>query len=279
MEDDIVVFCVWYKLVVIIVCYGKINVCIMDVVVGNLQVIFKYGSGIDVIDQDVVVVCGIVVCVVVGVNVVVVVEYVWVLILVCVKFVLYFDVCMYVGYWDKVMYKLVELDGCMFGLVGLGVIGCWVVVIGLVFGMYVVVFDLYVKEVFVGVKLVSLGELYVQFDVVLLYCLLMVENCKMLNCDVFSCFKFGVILVNMVCGGFIDELVLVEVLVSGWFCVVGLDSFDVELMMVLYLFQGVVNIILLLYIGGVSDVVYVNMGKGVVVNVFEVIEECVCMVV
>lgn len=214
IEDDIVVFCIEYKLVVIIVWYGKINVCIMDVV-EYLQVILKYGSGIDVIDQDEVVVCGIVVCVVVGVNVVVVVEYVWVLLFVCVKLVLQFDICMCEGYWDKVMYKFVEFDGCMFGFVGFGVIGWCVVVIGVVFGMKVFVFDLFVKEVLVGVKCVLFDMLYVELDVVLLYCLLMVDNCWMFNCDMFVCFKCGVIFVNIVCGGLIDEVVFVDVLVNG----------------------------------------------------------------
>lgn len=49
--------------------------------------------------------------------------------------------------------------------------------------------------------------------------------------------------------------------------------------MVLYLFQQIFNVILFLYVGGVSDVVYVNMGKGVVVNVFVVFDECVYSVV
>lgn len=118
----------------------------MDVVFG-LCVIFKYGIGIDFIDIEVVKVCGIVVKVVVGVNVLVVVEYIWVFIMVCVKSVVGLDQCMCEGYWDKFIYKSLELCGCMLGLVGIGVIVCCVVVVVVVLEMLVLVYDLYVKDV------------------------------------------------------------------------------------------------------------------------------------
>lgn len=85
--------------------------------------------------------------------------------------------------------------------------------------------------------------------------------------------KDGIILVNMVCGGLIDELVLIVVLVLGKLCVVGLDSFEKEFFIVLYLLQDVSNVILSLYIGGVMVDVYIVMGIGVVSNVLVVLNE------
>jgi D-3-phosphoglycerate dehydrogenase len=180
---------------------------------------------------------------------------------------------MHAGHWDKATHKSVELDGRTLGLVGLGAIGRRAAAIGLAFGMHVVAFDPYAKEAPAGVKLVSLGELYAQSDVVSLHCPLTAENRKMLNRDAFSCFKPGAILVNTARGGLIDEPALVEALASGRLRAAGLDSFDVEPMTTPHPFQGVANIILSPHIGGVSDAAYVNMGKGAAANVLAVIEE------
>ena len=271
-EDDIVALCARHKPVAIIVRYGKINARIMDAA-GNLQVISKHGSGIDVIDQDAAAARGIAVRAAVGANAAAVAEHAWALILACAKSVPHLDARMHAGHWDKATHKSVELDGRTLGLVGLGAIGRRAAAIGLAFGMHVVAFDPYAKEAPAGVKLVSLGELYAQSDVVSLHCPLTAENRKMLNRDAFSCFKPGAILVNTARGGLIDEPALVEALASGRLRAAGLDSFDVEPMTTPHPFQGVANIILSPHIGGVSDAAYVNMGKGAVANVLAVIEE------
>ncbi|CAJ0813109.1 Hydroxypyruvate reductase [Ralstonia wenshanensis] len=271
-EDDIVALCARHKPVAIIVRYGKINARIMDAA-GNLQVISKHGSGIDVIDQDAAAARGIAVRAAVGANAAAVAEHAWALILACAKSVPHLDARMHAGHWDKATHKSVELDGRTLGLVGLGAIGRRAAAIGLAFGMHVVAFDPYAKEAPAGVKLVSLGELYAQSDVVSLHCPLTAENRKMLNRDAFSCFKPGAILVNTARGGLIDEPALVEALASGRLRAAGLDSFDVEPMTTPHPFQGVANIILSPHIGGVSDAAYVNMGKGAAANVLAVIEE------
>lgn len=271
-EDDIVALCARHKPVAIIVRYGKINARIMDAA-GNLQVISKHGSGIDVIDQDAAAARGIAVRAAVGANAAAVAEHAWALILACAKSVPHLDARMHAGHWDKATHKSVELDGRTLGLVGLGAIGRRAAAIGLAFGMHVVAFDPYAKEAPAGVKLVSLGELYAQSDVVSLHCPLTAENRKMLNRDAFSCFKLGAILVNTARGGLIDEPALVEALASGRLRAAGLDSFDVEPMTTPHPFQGVANIILSPHIGGVSDAAYVNMGKGAAANVLAVIEE------
>jgi len=271
-EDDIVALCARHKPVAIIVRYGKINARIMDAA-GNLQVISKHGSGIDVIDQDAAAARGIAVRAAVGANAAAVAEHAWALILACAKSVPHLDARMHAGHWDKATHKSVELDGRTLGLVGLGAIGRRAAAIGLAFGMHVVAFDPYAKEAPAGVKLVSLGELYAQSDVVSLHCPLTAENRKMLNRDAFNCFKPGAILVNTARGGLIDEPALVEALASGQLRAAGLDSFDVEPMTTPHPFQGVANIILSPHIGGVSDAAYVNMGKGAAANVLEVIEE------
>ncbi|NMV36621.1 NAD(P)-dependent oxidoreductase [Ralstonia insidiosa] len=271
-EDDIVALCARHKPVAIIVRYGKVNARIMDAA-ANLQVISKHGSGIDVIDQDAAVARGIAVRAAVGANAAAVAEHAWALILACAKAVPQLDARMRAGHWDKATHKSVELDGRTLGLVGLGAIGRRAAAIGVAFGMNVIAFDPYSKEAPAGVKLVSLGELYAQSDVVSLHCPLTAENRKMLNRDAFSCFKPGAILVNTARGGLIDEAALAEALASGQLRAAGLDSFDVEPMTTPHPFQDIANVILSPHIGGVSDAAYVNMGKGAAANVLAVIEE------
>ncbi len=270
-EDEIVALCAQHKPVAIIVRYGKVNARIMDAAV-NLQVISKHGSGIDVIDQEAAAARGIAVRAAVGANAAAVAEHAWALILACAKAVPQLDARMRAGHWDKATHKSIELDGRTLGLVGLGAIGRRAATIGLAFGMNVIAFDPYAKEAPAGVKLVSLGEVYAQSDVVSLHCPLTAENRKMLNRDAFSCFKRGAILVNTARGGLIDEPALAEALASGQLRAAGLDSFDVEPMTTPHPFQGIANVILSPHIGGVSDAAYVNMGKGAAANVLAVIE-------
>ncbi|CAJ0863118.1 Hydroxypyruvate reductase [Ralstonia mannitolilytica] len=271
-EDDIVALCGRHKPVAIIVRYGKVNARIMDAA-GNLQVISKHGSGIDVIDQEAAAARGIAVRAAVGANAAAVAEHAWALILACAKAVPQLDARMRAGHWDKATHKSVELDGRTLGLVGLGAIGRRTAAIGLAFGMKVLAFDPYAKEAPAGVQLVSLDTLYAQSDVVSLHCPLTAENRRMLNRDTLNRFKPGAILVNTARGGLIDEAALAEALASGQLRAAGLDSFEVEPMTTPHPFQGIGNVILSPHIGGVSDAAYVNMGKGAAANVLAVIEE------
>ncbi|ATG22349.1 3-phosphoglycerate dehydrogenase [Ralstonia pickettii] len=271
-EDDIVALCGRHKPVAIIVRYGKVNARIMDAA-GNLQVISKHGSGIDVIDQEAAAARGIAVRAAVGANAAAVAEHAWALILACAKAVPQLDARMRAGHWDKATHKSVELDGRTLGLVGLGAIGRRTAAIGLAFGMKVLAFDPYAKEAPAGVQLVGLDTLYAQSDVVSLHCPLTVENRRMLNRDTLNRFKPGAILVNTARGGLIDEAALAEALASGQLRAAGLDSFEVEPMTTPHPFQGIGNVILSPHIGGVSDAAYVNMGKGAAANVLAVIEE------
>ncbi|CAG2131209.1 3-phosphoglycerate dehydrogenase [Ralstonia mannitolilytica] len=271
-EDDIVALCGRHKPVAIIVRYGKVNARIMDAA-GNLQVISKHGSGIDVIDQEAAAARGIAVRAAVGANAAAVAEHAWALILACAKAVPQLDARMRAGHWDKATHKSVELDGRTLGLVGLGAIGRRTAAIGLAFGMKVLAFDPYAKEAPAGVQLVSLDTLYAQSDVVSLHCPLTAENRRMLNRDTLKRFKPGAILVNTARGGLIDEAALAEALASGQLSAAGLDSFEVEPMTTPHPFQGIGNVILSPHIGGVSDAAYVNMGKGAAANVLAVIEE------
>jgi D-3-phosphoglycerate dehydrogenase len=271
-EDEVVALCAAHTPVAIIVRYGKVNARIMDAA-GQLQVISKHGSGIDVIDQDAAAQRGIAVRAAVGANAAAVSEHAWALILACAKSVNQLDVRMRAGHWDKATHKSLDLDGRTLGLVGLGSIGRRVAAAGVAFGMKVIAYDPFANVAPDGVTLVELDALYSSSDIVSLHCPLTAENRQMLNRETLARFKRGAILVNTARGGLIDEAALVEALAEGQLRCAGLDSFDVEPMPSPHPFQGVSNLILSPHIGGVSDAAYVNMGKGAAANVLAVLEE------
>ncbi|MEX3916872.1 hydroxyacid dehydrogenase [Paraburkholderia sp. BR10872] len=272
-EGDLVALCALHKPAAIIVRYGKINARVMDACGGNLRVISKHGSGIDVIDQTAAAERGIAVRAAVGANAAAVAEHTWALILACANSVPQLDGRMRAGHWDKSTHKSLELAGRTIGLVGLGAIGRRVAAAATAFDMRVLAFDPYAKEAPAGVALVSLDELFSSSDIVSLHCPLTDENRKMINAQALGKFKAGAILVNTARGGLIDEAALAEALSSGKLLAAGLDSFDVEPMPSPHVFQGIANVILSPHIGGVSDAAYVNMGKGAAANVIAVFEE------
>lgn len=270
-EDDLIRLCEQYNPKAIIVRYGKINARIMDAA-SNLQVISKHGSGIDVIDQVAAKERNIVVKAAVGANAAAVAEHTWALILACAKSVPQLNMRMKAGYWDKATHKSLELAGRMLGLVGLGAIGQRVARIALAFEMKVIAYDPYVKQVMDSIELVDLDSLYRQSDVISLHCPLTDENRKMLNADAFAKMKSNTILVNTARGGLIDESALVQAIEDKIILSAGLDSFDIEPFDVPHPFQIIPNIILSPHIGGVSETAYINMGKGAVNNILDVLK-------
>lgn len=73
--------------------------------------------------------------------------------------------------------------------------------------MNILVFDLFYNLIVdeLGGKYVLLDEFYVYFDVIILYCFVIVENYYMLNEMVFNKMKDGVMIINISCGGLIDS--------------------------------------------------------------------------
>ncbi|CAG9202025.1 Hydroxypyruvate reductase [Paraburkholderia tropica] len=271
-ESDLVTLCSAHKPTAIIVRYGKINARVMDACGGQLQVISKHGSGIDVIDQSAAAERGIAVRAAAGANAAAVAEHTWALILACANSVPQLDGRMRAGHWDKSTHKSLELAGRTIGLVGLGAIGRRVAAAASAFDMRVLAHDPYAKEAPDGVSLVGLDDLFASADIVSLHCPLTDENRQMINAATLARFKRGAILVNTARGGLIDEVALAAALSNGQLLAAGLDSFDVEPMPSPHVFQGLSNAILSPHIGGVSDAAYVNMGKGAAANVLAVVD-------
>ena len=101
-----------------------------------------------------------------------------------------------------------RLSACVFGVVGLGRIGTAAALRAKAFGMDVVMFDPYREngaELAVGIRRVhSLQELFGQCDVVSLHLPLGESTEKLINLDVLSAAKPGLVLVNTARGPIID---------------------------------------------------------------------------
>ena len=105
------------------------------------------------------------------------------------------------------MYKR-QLSKCVFGIVGLGRIGTAAALRAKAFGMDVVMYDPYREngaELAVGIRRAhSLEELFGQSDIVSLHLPLSERTEKLINLDVLSASKEGLVLINTARGPIID---------------------------------------------------------------------------
>ena len=271
-EADLIALCQQHNPLAIIVRYGKINERIMAAAPA-LRVIAKHGSGIDVIDQAAAAQRGIRVLAAPGANAAAVAEHTWALILACAKSVITLDRRLREGHWDKSRHKSLELEGRTLGLIGLGAIGSRVAKAGAAFGMQVIAYDPWAKQLPDGCEAVELATLLRRADVVSLHCPLTAQNQSMIDRAALAQFKPGAMLINTARGGLIDEEALAEALQDGTLRCAALDSFAQEPLTAPHRWQQLENLILSPHIGGVSDTSYVKMGCAAARNVLSVLQE------
>jgi glycerate dehydrogenase len=128
-------------------------------------------------------------------------------------------------YWD---FPLIELEGLTLGIVGFGRIGRAVSVLGTAFGMKVVATDPAAGAAPPGVRLVELGTLFRESDVVSLHCPLTPKTAKLVNANRLSLMKPSAFLLNTSRGPLVDEVALVEALNSSRIAGAALDVLSVE---------------------------------------------------
>lgn len=272
-EAQLIALCQQHNPQGILVRYGKIPAAVMDAAPA-LRVISKHGSGIDVIDQQAAATRHIRVCSAPGANAAAVAEHTWAMILACAKSVIPLDARMRAGFWDKSTHKSIELEGRTLGLVGLGAIGSRVARVANAFGMRVLAYDPYARELPPACEVVTdLSELLAQADVVSLHCPLTEANREMINADTLAKCKPGAILVNTARGGLINEGALASALTSGVLRWAALDSFSTEPLSAPHRWQDIHNVILSPHIGGVSDASYIRMGTVAAQNIILALQE------
>lgn len=259
------------------------NECIGVVEIVNvlwLCVIVNVGVGYNNLDVDVFSVVGILVSNILDVLIEIIVDFGFVMLMVVVCCIIEFECWLCEGQWGQWLFWImfgVDIYGSMLGIFGMGCIGQGIVCCGVLgFGMCVLYYNwlclLEVIEIEVGVMYVDLDMLLVQVDYLVLVLLYSVVLYYIIDVVVLVKMKLGVILVNIVCGGIVDELVLVDVLVNGCLVVVGLDVFDGEFMVCLELLV-LCNVVFILYIGSVSQVMCWVMVQLVVDNLMVVLDK------
>jgi len=128
-------------------------------------------------------------------------------------------------YWD---FPLVELDGLVMGIVGLGRIGSAVADRARAFGMKVLACTEPPQGPREGIRFVGLDRLLAESDVVSLHCPLTPETEGLLSAERLARMKPSALLINTGRGPLLDEPALADALNAGRLAGAGLDVLAVE---------------------------------------------------
>ncbi|MCJ7690977.1 MAG: D-2-hydroxyacid dehydrogenase [Clostridiaceae bacterium] len=135
--------------------------------------------------------------------------------------------CVDYCFWN---YPLIELDGKIMGIIGLGRIGKATAKIAQAMGLNVIAYD-EMKDRSLeteSLKYVELDELYAKSDVIVLHCPQFDSNKGMINKESISKMKDGVIIINNSRGLLINEEDLASALESGKVAGAGVDVVSEE---------------------------------------------------
>lgn len=130
----------------------------------------------------------------------------------------------YNSYW---LMPLVGLYGKHIGIIGMGKIGERTAQIAMGFGMKVLGYDIYRREI-PGVEWVDLNDIFKNSDVVSLHCPLFESNRGMVNKEKLALMKKTAFLINTSRGPLINEKDLANALNNGDIAGAGLDVLSVE---------------------------------------------------
>ena len=223
-EDEIVKIIKNYD-ALIVRSATKVTKKIIDA--SNLKVIGRAGTGLDNIDVESAKAKGIAVLNSPIGNVVSVAELVFGMMISLSRNLIKANISMKSGKWEKKGLMGNELYGKTLGIIGLGRIGKEVAKIALAFGMHVIAYDPFIKEV-ENVKLVSLDELLENSDFITIHVPLTDETKNLIGKNEIEKMKKGVKIINTSRGGIVNEDALYDALVSGKIAGAALDVFENE---------------------------------------------------
>ncbi len=197
----------------------------------NLNVIGRAGTGCDNIDINAATRKGILVMNTPGGNTISAAEHTMALMLSLSRNVPQANASMNSGKWERGKFKGVELNNKTLGIIGLGKIGKEVALRAIPFGMNVICFDPLMSEEAaskLGVKLVSLNELYKNSDIISVHVPLTDETKNIICEKVLGKCKNGVKIINCARGGLIDESALLKFLENGRVSGAAIDVYETE---------------------------------------------------
>jgi D-3-phosphoglycerate dehydrogenase / 2-oxoglutarate reductase len=135
------------------------------------------------------------------------------------------------GNWEKSRFSGKEVFHKVLGIIGIGRIGRIVAERAQGLKMNIIAYDPYISHEVVeklGVKGVSLDELYAQSDYITVHTPMTKETRNLLNADAFRRMKKGVFIINCARGGIVNEQDLYDAIQSGMVAGAALDVFSQE---------------------------------------------------
>jgi D-3-phosphoglycerate dehydrogenase len=208
----------------------KVTSEIIDAAV-NLKVIGRAGSGLDNVDKAAASKKGIVVMNTPGGNTITTAEHSIAMLFSVARMIPQATASMKAGKWEKKKFMGVELLKKTLGIVGLGNIGGQVAKKALGLEMNVIAYDPFLSEdkaKAMGIRKVSLDELFAQSDFVTIHSPLTPETKGLINAQTIGKMKKGVRIINCARGGIIDEHDLYEAIKSGKVAAAAMDVFEKE---------------------------------------------------
>jgi len=197
----------------------------------RLRVIGRAGVGVDNVDLEAATRRGVVVMNTPGGSSVTVAELTLAHMLALARHVAQATASVKAGKWEKKKFQGHELAGKTLGVVGIGNIGSVVVERCRGMKMKAIAYDPFISPEAadkLGVRLVTLDELWAQADVISLHVPLTEQTRNLVNAQTLARMKKGALLVNCARGGVIDERALAESLASGHLGGAALDVFEKE---------------------------------------------------
>jgi D-3-phosphoglycerate dehydrogenase len=197
----------------------------------KLKVIGRAGSGLDNVDTQAASRRGIVVMNTPGGNTVTTAEHTMAMIFAMTRRIPQATASMKSGKWEKEKFMGVELYNKTLGVVGIGQIGGYLAKLAQGISMNVIAYDPYLAEdraKKMGVELVELMDLFRRADIVSVHTPLTQETRSLINTEVISQMKPGVMIVNCARGGIVNETDLYEALKSKHVAAAAFDVFDEE---------------------------------------------------
>jgi len=182
----------------------------------NLQVVSRYGVGVDNIDIDYLKKHNIVLERAINCNNQAVADYTVGLIINCCRGIVQSAMAMRNNEWKK--WTGIDVCGKTVGIIGLGSIGKEVAKRLSGFGCHLIAFDFFYDDSFCkkwNITKVTLNEIYQQSDIITLHVPANTDGTPLIDAQAISSFKDGVILINTARRSLVDEAFLLKALKNG----------------------------------------------------------------
>jgi D-3-phosphoglycerate dehydrogenase len=241
----------------------------------NLKVIAKHGTGVDNIEIGAATELGIPVLIAALANYESVAEHVLGLMFALAKDIPKLDTRIREGYWDKPIYRGMELYKKTLGLIGFGRIGRRVRELVAPLQMKVLVYDpiLEFSEIPGDViRVQKLEKLLKSSDIISLHCPLSEETKNLIGKNELKTMKNTAWLINTARGEVVDEEALIRSLEEGEIAAAGIDTFKKEPPEDINRLCNAGKIILSPHIAGITEESFERMGIEAAKNILTILE-------